>query len=435
MLFGVKLTFVEIFQVLARLWQNSEAAFDSRWLTKRPKRQKSAQTGCQRCWVCSNERVKPENQKEPFSKLVSYDSTNKNEGPPSDEDIRTGYKLFHAVVYCPPARVIKLFRFVNQLLSRESSRTIIQTFVNLFQTGNKMDFAMFSLAKQFYHVLASTLNLQYGNVLLATSSKAQLQAAIRNDQPFFVNNSDQVEKCLKESQCDELQNKLQTLGIVLSKASHIFCNASLFQMATEFHKSCLSTQSTWLQTRKAICLLLHLSPSAPTRETATCWDMQDLNLRMWQSVTSFDQPSWKASFATHWILQNLWRNRQNLNKKMDFFFYWTPNLTNWTPLIWMWRPPRGEKILSRFSSRHLLSTQHLDMDLMGWVPWRAWPEQKALSNFLTTRRNAVFTTERNARLRRTWIKFRESANVFPGLFRLVRAHIRWKESLWNHAIL
>ena len=194
--------------------------------------------------VCSNERVKPENQKEPFSKLVSYDSTNKNEGPPSDEDIRTGYKLFHAVVYCPPARVIKLFRFVDQLLSRESSRTIIQTFVNLFQTGNKTDFAILSLAKQFYHVLASTLDLQYGNVLLATSSKAQLQAAIRNDQPFFVNNSDQLEKCLKESQCDELQNKLQTLGIVLSKASHIFCNASLFQMATEFHKSCLSTQST-----------------------------------------------------------------------------------------------------------------------------------------------------------------------------------------------
>ena len=194
--------------------------------------------------MCSMERVKPMKQKDAFSKLVSYADMDKVDGTPSDEDIKIGYELVPAVVYCPAAMVIKHFRFTDQLLSSESSRTIIKTFVNLFQSGAITDETSFTLAKQFYVEVASTLDLQYGNVLLATSSKAQLQAAIRNDQPFFVNNSDQLEKCLKESQCDELQNKLQTLGIVLSKASHIFCNASLFQMATEFHKSCLSTQST-----------------------------------------------------------------------------------------------------------------------------------------------------------------------------------------------
>ena len=102
---------------------------------------------------------------------------------------------------------------MDQLLSNESTRTIIQTSVNLFQSGIITDQTSFSLAKQFYHVLASTLDLQYGNVLLATSTNAQLQAAIRNDWPFFANNTDLVEKCLRKSHCEEIQEILQKLGM------------------------------------------------------------------------------------------------------------------------------------------------------------------------------------------------------------------------------
>ena len=61
--------------------------------------------------ICSMGQVKPGNQKEAFSKLASYENANKTEGPPSDEDIRTGYELYHAIVYCSSARVLKLFRF------------------------------------------------------------------------------------------------------------------------------------------------------------------------------------------------------------------------------------------------------------------------------------------------------------------------------------
>ena len=63
-------------------------------------------------------------------------------------------------------------------------------------------------------VVASTLQLQYGNVLLATSSNKYLQALIRNDWPFFVNNTALVEKCLQESHCDRLHDIIQKLGIV-----------------------------------------------------------------------------------------------------------------------------------------------------------------------------------------------------------------------------
>ena len=162
--------------------------------------------------MCSMGQVKPGNQKEAFSKLASYEKTNKTEGPPSEEDIRTGYELFQAVVYCP-TMVIKLFRFIDQLLSSESERTIILTFVNIFQSGAITDKTSFTLAKQFYNKLASTLNLKYGNVLLASSTNAQLKALIRKDWPFFSNNTNLVERCLQESHCDGIQDVFQKLGI------------------------------------------------------------------------------------------------------------------------------------------------------------------------------------------------------------------------------
>ena len=161
--------------------------------------------------ICSTGQVKPENQMEALSKLVANVNTYKIDVPPSKEDIKNGYELFQAIVYCP-AMAIKLFRFVDQLLSSESSRTIIQTFVNLIQSGVLTDRTSFTLAKQFYKVLASTLDLQHGNVLLATSTNAHLKAA-RNGWPFFANNTDLVERYLQESHCDGIQDIFQNLGM------------------------------------------------------------------------------------------------------------------------------------------------------------------------------------------------------------------------------
>ena len=165
--------------------------------------------------MCSTGQVKPENQNEAFSELASNVNTGGTKRPTFlDEDIQTGYELFQVIVHCPTMS-IKLFRFVDQLLSNESSRTIIQTFVNLFQSGVITDETSFILAKQFYNILASTLNLQYGNVLLATSTNEHLQDVIRNDWPFFGNNTDLVKRCLQESShCHAIQDIFQNLGIM-----------------------------------------------------------------------------------------------------------------------------------------------------------------------------------------------------------------------------
>ena len=144
--------------------------------------------------MCSMGQVLPKNHKRAFSKLVTLNS-NPADGAPSDEDIKTGYELFQIIFFCP-TMIMKLFRFYDHLISSESSRTIIQTFVNIFKSGAITDEASFTLAKQLYFILASTLNLQYGNVLLATSTNAHLQAMVKNDWPFFANRTDLVGKCI-----------------------------------------------------------------------------------------------------------------------------------------------------------------------------------------------------------------------------------------------
>ena len=101
---------------------------------------------------------------------------------------------------------------IDQLLSVETSRTIIQTTVNLFHFGAITDESILTMVRQFYNVLASTLDLQYGKILLATSKTAQLQAAIKKDWPFFSNYTDLVKQCLQESNCDSIQKIYQNIG-------------------------------------------------------------------------------------------------------------------------------------------------------------------------------------------------------------------------------
>ena len=149
---------------------------------------------------------------EVFPKLVSFVDKEDMEGSAKDEDVTTGFELFRAIVYCPLEMDIKLFRFVDRLLSNESARTIIQTFVNVVRSGVITDVRRFTLIKELYGVLAATLNLQYGNVLLATSTNSQLQTVLDNDWPFFTALTKVVKNCLYSSQCNSVQDKVQKLG-------------------------------------------------------------------------------------------------------------------------------------------------------------------------------------------------------------------------------
>ena len=160
---------------------------------------------------------------------------------PSDEDIRTGHMLFHTIVFCTE-NLFKLYTFINHLLSNETPRTIILTIVHLLQSSAITDKKMFTLVKQMYRILASTLDLQYGNILVATSTVAQLQDMIDNDWPFLTNNKDLVKRCFQnqEPNCDFVQDIYQNFG----KQYCFLLFTQLSQVPTMSHERSLYTQST-----------------------------------------------------------------------------------------------------------------------------------------------------------------------------------------------
>ena len=147
-------------------------------------------------------------------KLISTVDQKGLKTPIHEEDVATGIELFHAITYCPSSLSMdfELFTFVDQLLAKESSRTILQSFVNLFRSGLLDQLAKVTPVSKFYFALASKLNLQYGNILLATSTKSEVQAAIQSDWPFFTNHTDILRTCLFDMDCVGVQNIIEDLG-------------------------------------------------------------------------------------------------------------------------------------------------------------------------------------------------------------------------------
>ena len=103
----------------------------------------------------------------------------------------------------------------------------------------------------------------------------------------------------------------------LALCCHKFPCLNKTSLLQESPKSCPSTQSTWLLTRKAIFLPLHLFPSASTKGRASCLEENYLNLTTLQCVTSFSQPSLKDSSATRLTLQSLDRTKESQQNQAD----------------------------------------------------------------------------------------------------------------------
>ena len=172
---------------------------------------------------CSYDQIKSDNMDKMFTALVPpIETDGQNESVP-EEDVLTGFELYHVILYCPVIDM-KLKSFVDHLLSTESIRTIIQSYTNLFHSRVLQGTTSIALAKAFYMDLAATLNLQYGNILLASSTKSQLQAVRDIDGPFFTNNTDLVETCILDSKCDKLEDIIVDRGRMLFLSTHFEIN-------------------------------------------------------------------------------------------------------------------------------------------------------------------------------------------------------------------
>ena len=156
--------------------------------------------------MCSFDQVQSEHINELFAQLLPIaDNSTLDRAATTNEDLRMGFELYHSIVFCPT----KLYLYVDRLLSYETSRTIIHSYVNLFHSKIIKDKATIRLMNKFYDILAATMDLEYGNISMATLTKAQLRAAVDNEWPFFANNTKLVKNCLEFSECDIIQNVIQ----------------------------------------------------------------------------------------------------------------------------------------------------------------------------------------------------------------------------------
>ena len=154
---------------------------------------------------------------ETFASLVT--SVNDEEGTATKEDLEVGFELFGIVIFCPTS-AIQLYSFVNRLITTESASTIIQTIVNTIVMGDDID--LFKKVGQFYLVLEKLFNMQYGKVLLTLLSKSELQTMLDYEMPFLTSYIQPLQRCLDGTDCEPLQNVIQTLGKISLLTSNFF---------------------------------------------------------------------------------------------------------------------------------------------------------------------------------------------------------------------
>ena len=130
-----------------------------------------------------------------------------------EEDIKTGFMIFSALVYCSESVVLS--QFLHSLLSTQSPRTIIQATVNtiefnvLHENRNRMKM------NRFYVALDHIFHFQLGKILLATASPSELQAMIAKDWPYFTHYSQEIDECLNGASCQGIMNLVQNLGNII----------------------------------------------------------------------------------------------------------------------------------------------------------------------------------------------------------------------------
>jgi hypothetical protein len=135
-----------------------------------------------------------------------------SEQPVSEADIILGYKIFSALLTCPQNLERANLYFFLQYLLTHTSRTIIKATVTSIQASDIQDTVNKNLVNKFYSSLDKIFNLQYGKILLATSSPNELQNQVDNNWPFFSHYSKEVEQCLSGASCQEVRDAILALG-------------------------------------------------------------------------------------------------------------------------------------------------------------------------------------------------------------------------------
>ena len=65
---------------------------------------------------------------------------------------------------------------------------------------------------KFYEALNEIMDLRFGKVLLALSSPTQLEVMLAQDLPYIKPYSLEIKQCLKQSNCEQMIELIETIG-------------------------------------------------------------------------------------------------------------------------------------------------------------------------------------------------------------------------------
>ena len=151
---------------------------------------------------------------------LSKSSTTENLNP-SDEDIETGLGLHFILSYCNEATNIGVFLF--DLVSSEAPSTILQATINTLQSGNVRSWLGKQMMVDFYRQLDKLFHLHLGKILLEISSVPQLEAILAQGAPYIDAYRDEISRCVKENDCQELVG-FSSPGIYFKRIYKIICH-------------------------------------------------------------------------------------------------------------------------------------------------------------------------------------------------------------------
>ena len=130
---------------------------------------------------------------------------NGKEGVVSKDDVKTGFMLYSALVYCSQ---VKMEKFLDDLITNETPRTIIKTVINTIESGNLKNIVTEAKVSEFYFVLKQMFHLEYESILLGIPSAGHL------DLPYLLPYREEMDRCGNGTSCSKIAQAISTLGKV-----------------------------------------------------------------------------------------------------------------------------------------------------------------------------------------------------------------------------
>ena len=125
-------------------------------------------------------------------------------------DLKTGFMMFSAIIFCPSTILdLKLFKFLDELISNQSPRTLIQGIVNTLGSED-LDRRSSAKLNHFFQALDDIMDFKLGKILLGSSSPAKLQSMLYSGLPYITKYRDEIEMSLNSTNGSNMQSILES---------------------------------------------------------------------------------------------------------------------------------------------------------------------------------------------------------------------------------